>query len=73
MNRTQRAIKRQRRKAENGRSYFKRIFLEIARTDGYSDENSARLKDMQLELKKVRKETRDYMSQQIRTKEVLEI
>lgn len=72
MNRRQRAIKRQLRRAENGRSSFKKVCLEGAKAFGYSDKFSDGLKMEQQRIKHERAKTRDYMSQ-IRSKEVLGI
>ncbi len=72
VNRTQRAIKRRLRAMENGRSSFKKVYLDEAKAFGHSDENSANLKNMQRQLKETRSKTRDFMSQ-IRAKEVLEV
>ena len=72
MNRRQRAIKRKLRETENGLSSFKRVYLNGAKTFGYSDKVSADLRMEQQKLKDERAKTRKYMSQ-IRFREVLEI
>ncbi len=60
MNRTQRAIKKKLREYENGRSRFKRVFLNDSKAVPDSPVNSEEVKRLQKELKTARKDTRDY-------------
>ena len=72
MNRTQRAMKRQMRELENGRSSFKSVYLRGSKEFG-GNPNSFMLKKLQAELKDYRKETRAITVANKTTKEVVEV
>ncbi len=71
MNRTQRAMKRQMRELENGRSSFKSVFLRGSEQFG-GQPNSFMMKKLQTEIKGYRKQTRA-ISRQNTTREVVEV
>jgi hypothetical protein len=70
MNRRQRAIKKEYRSIENGRSSFKKVYLDGGKAFGNIDTEG--IKQMQKELKIARKRTREY-SRNNTSKEVLEV
>ncbi len=71
MNRTQRAMKRQMRELENGRSSFKNVYLRGSEQFG-GQPNSFMMKKLQTEIKDYRKQTRA-ISRQNTTREVVEV
>ncbi len=63
MNRTQRKLKKDLRKIENGRSSFKKIYADCRSFDGEPKSYGSDIKDLQKQLKEARKRTREFQSQ----------